>query len=366
MINILITTNVPSPYFVDYANELSKYANLTVLFELNNAKDRDKNWQQSVNLFCFNYVFLNAKKITADSGLSFKVKKYLKDRKFNKIIIANPTTPTGILSLLYLRKHKIPFIIQSEGGFSGSGKGIKEKFKKYLMEKAEFYLTGMGDENDYFLTYGATKERLKKYYFTSLRENDIDENILIHSEKLKLRKQLGLDFKHMILYVGQFIDRKNLPSLLRAYAKIQRDDICLVLIGGQSTDKYKKIEQTLHLKNVFYKSFMSKNNLKKYYRCADLFVLPTKEDTWGLVINEAMSHGLPVISSDKCIAARYLVKNNVNGYIYNVNDEDMLSRYIQLILQDNKLSSEMGKKSINYIKEYTIENMARTIIKYLE
>ena len=67
------------------------------------------------------------------------------------------------------------------------------------------------------------------------------------------------------------------------------------------------------LTNVFFFDFMNKELLFKYYQISDLFVLPTREDIWGLVINEAMANGLPIITTDKCVAGKELI--NDNGYI---------------------------------------------------
>ena len=58
--------------------------------------------------------------------------------------------------------------------------------------------------------------------------------------------------------------------------------------------------------------------------CADIFVHPTETDVWGLVINEAMAHGLPIITTDGCVAGLELVKNNDNGFIIPVNNIDII------------------------------------------
>ena len=62
---------------------------------------------------------------------------------------------------------------------------------------------------------------------------------------------------------------------------------------------------------------------------ADAFVLPTREDIWGLVINEAMAYGLPVVTTDRCNAGLELIKNNVNGYVVHVDDKGELAKKLQ-------------------------------------
>ena len=74
------------------------------------------------------------------------------------------------------------------------------------------------------------------------------------------------------------------------------------------------------LKNINFLEFEKKEVLYKYYKAADLFILPTREDIWGLVINEAMAHGLPVITTKKCVAGMELVIKGVNGEIVEVED----------------------------------------------
>lgn len=364
-LKVLIISNIPAPYFVNYCDELGKYVDLTVLFELKSAKDRDELWKNSLHERRFNYVFLNGLRFNAESALSFKVKKYLKDKTFDRIIIANPTTPTGIVSLLYCRKKNIPFIIQSEGGFQGNGKGFKERFKKYLMEGATIYLTGMGGEDDYFLRYGATKDKLRPYFFTSSYEKDIDEKVLSYDEKKELKQQLGIKTSKIILYVGQFIHRKGLDILLKSIDE-NDNDLSLYLIGGKLSNELKQIISRRNLKNVFDIPFMSKEELRKFYQAADLFVMTTREDTWGLVVNEAMEHGLPVITTYNSIAGRCLIENGINGYLVESEDYETTKKRISELLENDKLRHQIAVNNLNKIKSHTIENMALTIYNHIK
>lgn len=363
-LKVLITTNIPSPYFVNYANELGKYVELTVAFELDKGLDRDKTWD-SYKALNFKPVFLKAFRLTVESGLSFKIKKYLRHNQFDRIIIANPTTPTGVVSLLYCRKHKIPFIIQSEGGFQGTGKSFKEKFKKHIMEKATFYLTGMGGQDDYFLKYGATQDTLKKYPFSSLYKKDLLIKPISSKEKDNLKLKLKINYKHVVLYVGRFIDVKDIPTLLKSFQNFN-DDTCLLLVGGNKKKEYEKLETEYKLKNIIYLSFKNKNDINDYYKIADVLVFTSKGDTWGLVINEAMAFGLPIISSNKSIAATQLIKNGENGFLVDVGDYDSINKYLKTLLNNEKMCKSMSINNMKKIKDYTIENMALTIFNYIK
>lgn len=365
---VLITTNIPSPYMIDYLNELSNYCDVTAVFEMGTAADRDNKWYGSAD-GAFETHFLNAKRVGNEQGFSFKALKYLKKKQYDRIIIANPTTPTGIIELLYCRWFRVPFCIQSEGGFQGSGKGIKEKFKKYLMEKAEMYLTGMGGDNDYFLMYGATKEKLRPYPFTSLRKADIDQALLrTQQDKGIYREKLGMQESKIILSVGRFSYEagygKGYDYLMRLAEKMSKE-VGFYIVGDEPTEEFINWKKKSNLDNVHFIGFKNKQELAGYYAAADLFVLLTRGDTWGLVINEAMTYSLPIISSDKCVAGIELVKDGENGYVVSLDDEDEIMNRIENVLVDPNKLVRLGKNSYSTILSYSIENMAKQIYKAL-
>ena len=105
--------------------------------------------------------------------------------------------------------------------------------------------------------------------------------------------------------------------------------------------------------------FIPHEQICEYMRAADLFVLPTRYDIWGLVINEAMASGLPVITTTKCVAGLELVENGKNGYVIEAEDTEALSCAINTMAEmDSDMQYAMGYYSLSKIHEYTIENMA--------
>lgn len=111
---ILFLTNLAAPYRVDFFNELSKYCDLTVLFERKRAADRDDRWYS--NNYKFKAIFLNSKNIGNEASLSFEVLKYLKEN-FDYIILGGYSTPTAMIASTYMKLHKIPYILNADGGF---------------------------------------------------------------------------------------------------------------------------------------------------------------------------------------------------------------------------------------------------------
>lgn len=361
---VLWVTNIPSPYRVDFFNELGKLCELTVLFEKSTSSERDKSWNKQ-NFLNFNGIVLNGRSTAADKAICFDVLKYLDKNKFEHIIITSIATPTGILAIEYMKLLKIPYIIEGDGGFAKNGKGFKENFKRHLIKGAKGYFSTAACHDNYYLKYGARRSSIFRYPFTSLKNEDILTSPIPRFEKQNIKIDLGISEEKIVLTVGQMIHRKGYDILLKACNDISKD-VGIYIIGGQPTEYYLNLKQELNLTNVHFVDFKTKDKLRDYFKMADLFVLPTREDIWGLVINEAMAFGLPIITTDRCVAGLELVVDNSNGYIISVEDQEMLSQKINYILNDDLLRENMGRRSLENIKNYTIENMASRHIEVLE
>lgn len=354
--NVLWITNIPSPYRVDFFNELGKYCDLTVLFERQSSTERDKSWK-SFQAKRFTAVFLGGKSIGAAEAFCPSVVKYI-SRHYDHIVVTNYSDPTGILAILFMQANHIPYEIESDGAFPGIGKGIKETVKKILISHATLCFSTATIHDNYYLTYGADKKRIVRYPFTSVFKNEILANPLTLLEKNKLKTALGISEEFIILAVGQFIHRKGYDVLLNSIADLP-GSIGVYIVGGIATDEYKLLKRQLHLDHLHFLDFKPKMDLHNYYLAADVFVHPTREDIWGLVINEAIANGLPVITTDRCIAGLQLVENGINGRIIpSENIEQLRNSIIESFNHPY-----MPERSLKIAAEYTIEKMAQRHIE---
>ena len=135
-------------------------------------------------------------------------------------------------------------------------------------------------------------------------------------------------------------------------------------IGGQPEQAHLDFCKEKSLTNVHFVGFQKREELASFYRAADCLVLPTKSDVWGLVINEAMAYGLPVITTDRCVAGLELVKDGVNGYLVPVEDNGALAEKLNRMLCEDM--RKMGEAALETIRPYTLENMAEAHVKILE
>lgn len=361
---ILWLSNVPSPYRVDFFNELGMYCNLTVLFEMATSTERDPSWKQ-YHFIDFRGIILHGKKIDVDKAVCLSVLSYLKKHTFDFIIVSNLATPTGILAIEYMKLCNIPYILEGDGGFAKNGKGLKETLKKQLIKGAKAYFSSSDSLDQYFITYGAKKEQIIHYPFTSIREKDICTTYIDAQNKEKIKQQLGITAKILIISIGQFIYRKGFDVLIKACKNLS-EEAELYIIGGKPIPAYLNLINELQIKNIHFIEFKEKDILKQFYFSADFFVLPTREDIWGLVINEAMAYGLPVITTNKCVAGLELIKDDEGGFIIPADESELLTKKMNLLIENRDLREKMAYSNSNRIRGYTIESMAKRHMEVLK
>ncbi len=353
---VLFLTNIPSPYRVEFFQELGKMCSLTVLYELEKASDRNSDWEKVITDKRYKEVYLKPLVRQTSSAWCPSVKKYLRERKFDIVVVGVYSTPTGMQAVHYLKKNRIPYLLNCDGGMISHGEGaFRKKLKTFLIGGAAAYLSTGNVSDEYLVYYGAERNKIYHYPFTSIHEEDLPDRLLNHEEKILLRKQLNIQEEKMILTAGNFIARKGFDVLLEA-AGLMDGEYGIYLVGGEEIPEYQAIRERLHLEHIHYVPFMQKEVLQLYYQAADLFVLPTREDIWGLVINEAMAAGLPVITTDKCVAGVEMLDAE---YLVPVEDAKTLAAKSEALLNNDKQLQQAAEMNLARSREYTIENMAK-------
>lgn len=356
MKRVLFLTNFPSPYRVRFFDELGKDMEVTVLFSdpLEAITHRNAAWFEDGN-GGFRGIQLKQTLAIGEESLCLDVVSYLK-QDYDAIVISGYSSPTAVLAMLYLRLRGIPFYMEVDGGLIRQERKLKYSMKRSLVTLAPRWLSTGRFTTDYLVHYGAKKEKVETYRFSSLSRKDILAEVVPMQEKQAIRKALGIGEEKMVLAIGQFIPRKGFDVLLHA-AKGLDKNVGIYIVGGEATEEYLHLRQELGLTNVHFLSFQKKEQLAQYYKASDLFVLPTREDIWGLVINEAMAYGLGVITTDRCVAGLELVEDGVNGYIVPVEDVSALEQAMRKALAGD--TQAMGAASLEKIRPYTIETMAK-------
>lgn len=363
MKRILFLTNYASPYRVHFFDELGKTLDVTVLYSEQVADNthRDSQWFEEGE-GGFSAVQLTKAASVQGENLCWDVLPWLR-KPFDAIVICGYSSPTAMLAMAYLRLHRIPFYMEVDGGLIREDSGLKFRFKKLLVSSAGRWLSSGAYTTDYLVHYGAKREAIQTYPFTSLWERDILPRQLDVEEKQQLRRELGMTENKIVLYVGRFTRAKGMDDLLEVSPMLDRDT-GVYFVGGEPSREHLAFCDSNELSNVHFVGFKKKELLADYYMAADVLVLPTKSDVWGLVINEAMACGLPTITTDRCVAGLELIENGVNGYIVPVDDQKALAEKICAVLTGDY--RQMGAAALETIRPYTLENMAKAHVEIFE
>ncbi len=162
--------------------------------------------------------------------------------------------------------------------------------------------------------------------------------------KTDIKKKLNC--KNLLIFWGRLGYQKNTQILVKAFKKIKTKDTKLVIIGkGPDIKKLEKLKG--EDENIIFTGYLSESELLNYARGADVAVLPSKAESWGLVIGEAMACEIPVISSDVGMA-KDLLGNNRGIIIENETAEEY-SEKIDYLLNNKKICKDMGKRSRKYV-----------------
>ncbi len=361
MKKVLFLANVPAPYMVDFFNLLGKKTNLTVIFEKSHSRERNSNWEKH-NFNNFLGIILKGISTSPDTAFSPAVLPYLL-KKYDFIFISNPTTPTGIIAILFLKFLKKKYVIESEGAYHNNNKNIKEFIKSLVLSNAWIYFSGNPSNDSYFLKYNP-KAKIIRYPFSSVFKKEIVNEEELKNLKKRYRKILFVSkYKKIAIMVGRFIKLKNFDSVIFSWINMPKDYLLILIGEGPELKVYEEIIRNKRLINVKIVPFQNKHEIKKFYIIADLLIHPTTYDVWGLIINEAFSNGLPVLTTTKCLASQVMLKDNFNGNFISFNEN--LSQRIYNVISSDYLVKKYSLNALKTIKNYTIEKMVKSHLNFI-
>ena len=285
----------------------------------------------------------------------------------------NPTWWLAILACIYRR---IPFLYLTDQNVQRDLSGPKWKIwiKSFVLGKLLFRLTAgflcAGTANRLLYEfYGVPDHKLIPFAFSWGSEKLLQASDELNSRKKEIRQQLGIpEDTYAILYCGRLSPEKSPLSLVEAFEKVDLADKTLIIVGdGELRASLQNYVAKKNIDHVYFFGFQNRREIPKFYVAADVLVLPSDQETWGIVVNEAMSFGLPVIVSDQVGAARDLVQNGYNGYTFPPGDVEALATNIkQLMQQDEAERSAMEAGSRELIEKWSTRDLTDSLDLYLD
>ena len=274
------------------------------------------------------------------------------------------TCVTFIIAKL-LRK---PFILVNEGWDYPRTflRSLRQSFLNIMIRKSNAIVVSGSKAKGFILHSGADPKNV--FIAPNASSLAIRENIVF--DEAKLKKQLGIEGKYVVLYFGRLIERKGVAVLIQAFSKLQKEfnNSVLVIAGeGEQRKRLESLCKSLKVEDIVFTGYIDEESKSLYYSIADVFVLPSlvhSGEVWDLVLNEAMLLGKPVISTTAAGASYDLIKNGVNGYIVKDGDAEELSIAMKELLKNPKRMKKMGLESKRIVENgFTFDRMVEGFVK---
>lgn len=217
---------------------------------------------------------------------------------------------------------------------------------------------------EFYLNHGVPGERIFLAPYAVPNETFHRAAMSAGKDLRALRSSLGLDEdRHVILFCGKLIEKKRPLDVLEAAERIGIRSTVLYVGDGPLRSQVESRAATLENAKLVLAGFQNQSVLPRYYAAADVLVLPSGPgETFGLVLNEAMASGLPVVASDHVPAHRDLVVEGRTGYTFPARDIDQLADRLRRILGDAGRRQAMGKAALQHISGWNHDRAADGIL----
>lgn len=234
-------------------------------------------------------------------------------------------------------------------------KAIRNIFLRWVYSHVDFAIAVGKNNHDYYRWVGLKENQILFAPHAIDEQRFLDLNGTQANESVSFLESLKIPKEHVVfLYTGKFEYRKNLQTLILAKHELKEMPCTLILVGnGPDEEDLRNLSKDD--KNIHFEGFVNQSKMPIIYRSADVFVLPSISETWGLGINEAMNCGLAIIASDKVGSAIDLIQNN--GFIFRAGDYIELSQQMREIIENKNKLIQFKNQSKEIIKKWSLEQL---------
>ena len=371
---LVILTEIISPYRIPLFNVLAKRPdiNLHVIFLAENDPNL-RQWQTYKDEIEFSYQVLPSwrKRIGGYNALlNWGTRRALAQSAPDVILCGGYNYIASWQAQFWARWHAVPLFLWSESNaqdLRGWHRPVEFLKSEFLRHCTGFVVPGRS-AMEYLLGHKVRKECI---FFAP---NAVDNELFAaaagqaRQHEMRNRRDLALPQRYC-LFAGRLVREKGVFELLSAYAKLEaplREQVGLVFVGdGDCRQRLQREAASISPGMVKFAGFAQRELLAVYYALAEMLILPTYSDTWGLVVNEAMACGLPVILSRAAGCAAELLKENWNGLLVPPMDVPSLTSAMRNLVCRPDLCAQMGPRSVELISSYSPNAWADGIAQML-
>jgi glycosyltransferase involved in cell wall biosynthesis len=295
----------------------------------------------------------------------------LRQNRYDALVVSGHTYFSYLLGVFAAKAIGISVWMRSETHLllrrSGFKRALRQPTMRFFYRVLCDRCLPIGTRNrEFYLAHGVNPQRLFDVPYAVDNAYFTQTTASFKARWCETRLELGLPVdKPLILYASKLTPRKRPHDLLAAFRTLleRGAQACLVFVGsGELEPSLKQYVDRYRLADVHFAGFRNQTELPKFYAVADVFVLPSEDEPWGLVINEAMCAGLPVVASEEIGAVPDLVKDGCNGFRFQAGDVEQLAVHLQHLVTDEGMRRSMGEKSLEIVRAWDLEQCVAGIL----
>jgi 1,2-diacylglycerol 3-alpha-glucosyltransferase len=289
----------------------------------------------------------------------------------SSVLVPGWYTAPALAAAIWARLHGRRSILMSETTeYDDRRVWWKEGVKRLLIRTLfDFGVAGGKPHVRYLIQLGFPSSRIARFY-------DVVDNLFyqkaadVARQSPELREASGLPESYF-LYVGRLAPEKNVSASLRAFARYRESGgtWSYVLVGdGPEREALKQQANELGLGDfAVFAGLKTTKEIPAYYAFAGCFLLPSTREPWGLVVNEAMASGLPVIVSNRCGCAEDLVESGGNGFVFDPANESELTNCMRMMSESSPAKLDaMRQRSRKIVAGYSPERWASEVARLVQ
>jgi 1,2-diacylglycerol 3-alpha-glucosyltransferase len=332
-------------------------------------------WENDSSAGKFRRTTLIERATSGDVGraeLCRRLEHALGEFKPGVVVVPGWASPAAWGAMSWCLRRRVPMVCMSESTeWDEPRVAWKEWIKSKLVGLFSSALVGGKRHGDYLEKLGMPADRLAFGYdaVDNRYFNEMAAETLSQSEKIRSKYRLPQNY---FLASARFVEKKNLPRLLDAYSLYRKScpavPWSLVLLGDGHlrSELESKVESLVLRDRVIMPGFKQIAELPSYYAFAGAFIHPSTVEPWGLVVNEAMASGLPVLVSNRCGCAPELVHEGVNGFTFDPFKVEEMAEQMRQISSTEFPRADFGKASWGIVAQWGPEKFANGLSQAIE
>lgn len=311
--------------------------------------------------------YLGARYRTATPGrfLSFVVPRIIPTVLFGRydaVMIYGYANATNLMALLAARISGARVLYRSDTNIllarRAERKILRDRVVRAVFALCDRFLAAGTRNSEYYRWMGVPAEKVVTCPFTVDNDRFAETRHVGTSARAALRASFAIpDDRPAALFVSKFTRRKRPDALLQAADELARKGVSfhLVMAGsGEMDAELRNMAAHMPKLSVSFPGFVNQSQMPELLAACDVFAFPTTGEPWGLIVNEAMAAGLPVIVTEEAGCAPDLVENGINGYAIPANDVDALAAALEPLLVDEALRERMGRAGLQRMETWSL------------